>query len=387
MKKICVVTSTRADYGLLKGVIKEIRSNCNLQLQIIAAGMHLSPSYGLTYQEIEGDGFLIDEKIVMDLEDNSKYGIIRSMGLELILFADKYQKLEPDMVLLLGDRYEILIAATAAMMASIPIAHMCGGELTLGTIDDTVRHCITKMSYLHFASAEEYRNRIIQLGEAPERTFCFGDTGVENILKLKLLEKNQLAHQIGFSLEKSYAMVTFHPATLESTTAEQQFQNILTALENIDQLRYIFTKANSDQGGQAINSMLDQYVRAHPKSSIAFTSMGQLRYLSALKYSAVVIGNSSSGIVEAPALGIPTVNIGDRQKGRLKAASIIDCQPTVESIGNAIGISLSDQFRERISMENNPYRGVDVARNIVLTIDSFLSSDMILLKKQFYDIK
>lgn len=386
MKKICVVTSTRADYGLLKGVLEEIRNNSNLQLQIIATGMHLSPFYGLTYQEIEADAFLIDEKIVMDLEENSKYGIIRSMGTELILFADKYQKLEPDMVLLLGDRYEILIAATAAMMASIPIAHMCGGELTLGAIDDTVRHCITKMSYLHFASTEKYRNRIIQLGETPERVFCYGDTGVENISKLKLLDKSQLAEQIGISLEKPYAMVTYHPVTLERTTAEEQFSNLLSALENANQLHCIFTKANSDTGGQAINNMIDQYVKAHSKSSIAFTSMGQLRYLSALKYSAVVIGNSSSGIVEAPALGIPTINIGDRQKGRLKATSIIDCQPTVESIGNAIGVSLTDQFRERICKEDNPYRGVDVARNIVSAIDSFLSSDRILLKKQFYDI-
>ena len=385
-KKVCIVTSTRADYGLLKGVIQEI-SNCDFfQLQIIATGMHLSPIYGLTYREIEGDGYFLDEKIDMELGDDSKYGIIRSMGLEMILLADKYSRLSPDMVILLGDRYEILVAAAAAMMASIPIAHLCGGELTLGAVDDAIRHSITKMSYLHFASTEEYRNRIIQLGESPERVFCFGDTGVENIIKAQLLERSRLSELIGFSLDQPYAVVTFHPATLDETTAEWQFRNLLTAISETKQLHFLFTKANSDAGGQAINAIIDQYIKLHPETSAAYTSMGQLRYLSALKYSAAVIGNSSSGIVEAPVLGVPTVNIGDRQKGRLRAPSVIDCDTSAESIKNAIHLALSDQFKKEKHWAENPYQGTDTARKIVSTIASFLASGTIDLKKDFYDL-
>lgn len=386
MKKICIVTGTRAEYGLLKGVIEKISNARNLQLQIIVTGMHLMPLFGLTYQEIEDDGYLINEKIYMGLEDNTEVGITKSMGNELIGFADAYNNLKPDIVVLPGDRYEMFIAATAAVMAGIPSIHLFGGELTVGAIDDVLRHCITKMSYLHFASTEVYRKRIIQLGEEPSRVFCFGDLGVENINNVQLLPKSKLEEEIDFSLEDPFALVTFHPTTLGSLSTKVQTEELFCAINSFEQLNIIFTKANSDLGGQTINDMIDLYVKDHPISAIAFTSMGQIRYLSAMKYAAVVIGNSSSGIVEAPTLGVPTVNIGDRQEGRLKAMSVINCEPAKNDIKKAITLALSDEFRKNIDFNKNPYKGKNVANRIVTTIETFLLRDKINLKKRFYDL-
>lgn len=386
MKKACVITGSRAEYGLLKGLISEISRNDYFELQIIATGMHLSPEYGLTFREIEKDGFVITEKIEMDLSDNTPAGITRAMGNELAGFAAAYQRLQPDIVVLLGDRYEIFIAAAAAMMGGIPIAHLCGGEITAGALDDVIRHCITKMSYLHFASSEVYRKRIIQLGEAPDRVYCFGDVGVENIRKVNLLSKPELETELGFSLAKKYALVTFHPETLNGSSAGSQFECLLKALDSFSNVNIIFTKANSDPGGDMINCMIEDYVRNHPDFSVAYSSMGQLRYLSALKYAAAVIGNSSSGIVEAPAFGVPSVNIGNRQEGRLKASSIIDCIVMEDSIRDAIGRALSDGFRTGLDSGSNPYQGENVAARIVGKVEEFLRDGKIDLMKQFYDL-
>ena len=336
MKKVCVVTGTRAEYGLLKLLIEKIDHDDELKLQLVVTGMHLSPEFGLTYKEIERDGFKITERNEMLLSSDTSNGITKSIGLGMIGFADIFTRIMPDMVVILGDRYEVLAAATAAMVHRIPIAHIHGGELTLGSIDDAIRHSITKMSTLHFASTEEYRKRIIQLGESPERVFTVGALGVENVKNQQLLSKDELAKRIRFSLDQPYLMVTFHAVTLESNTAKKQIECLLAALDYFKEYCVIFTKANSDTDGRIVNQSIDEYVSQNENRTIAVTSLGMVRYLSALKHCEMVIGNSSSGIIEAPSFKIPTVNIGDRQLGRTRAASVIDCGNSTEDIVEAI---------------------------------------------------
>lgn len=374
IKKICVITGTRAEYGLLAGLMKEIKSDPDLNLQIVACSMHLSPEFGLTYQDIEKDGFHIDKKVEMLLSSDTSVGISKSMGLALISFGEVFSELQPDIIVLLGDRFETFCAASAASVSRIPIAHIHGGETTIGAVDEAFRHSITKMSHLHFTSTEIYRRRVIQLGEYPDRVFNIGALGVENIPKMALLSKKELEREIQFELGDSYILVTFHPATLEQATAEEQFGSLLNAIESISQtsnlrdqlknLKVIFTKANADAGGRIINQMIDNFVAVNPANYIAFTSMGQLRYLSAMKHAAAVLGNSSSGIIEAPSFKVPTVNIGDRQKGRVKAKSIIDCEPTTESISHALTTALSPESKESLADMVNPYEKEDSARNI-----------------------
>lgn len=385
MKKICVMTGTRAEYGLLKPLMKKIQDDSELELQIVATGMHLSPEFGLTYREIEQDGFKIAERNEMLLSSDTPNGITKSVGLGMIGFADIFTRIMPDMVVILGDRYEMLAAAAAAMIHRIPIAHIHGGELTLGAMDDAIRHSITKMSTLHFASTEEYRKRIIQLGESPERVFTVGALGVENAKKQALLGKDELAESIGFSLEKPYVMVTFHPVTLENSTAEKQFGDLLAALNQFTEYHIIFTKANADTDGRIINQKIDEYVSRNKDRAIAVTSLGMTRYLSALKYCEMVIGNSSSGIVEAPSFKIPTVNIGDRQLGRTRAASVIDCGNSGEDIVAAINRAKALRDENALAGMINPYEEEGTSQNIAAIIHKFVLQGT-QIKKRFYDI-
>lgn len=383
MRKICVVTGTRAEYGLLYWLMKEIQSDAQLELQIIVTGMHLSPEFGLTYKEIEKE-FKIDKKIEMLLSSDTSVGISKSMGLAQISFAEAYEELNPDIVVVLGDRFEIFSAASAAMIARIPIAHIHGGETTEGAFDEAIRHSITKMSHLHFVATEDYRRRVIQLGEAPERVFNCGAPGLDSVAKLRLLEKDEFEKAIGFKLGMKNLLVTFHPATLEKCTAENQFQQLLDALDELTDTSVIFTKANADTDGRAINKMIDDYVASHNDRTIAFTSMGQLRYLSALQYVDAVVGNSSSGLIEAPSFKIGTINIGDRQKGRIKANSIIDCLPEKEAIVGALKKLYSSSFQSELSNVTNPYGEGGASVKISATLRSISLSNI--LKKRFHDL-
>lgn len=383
-RKICIITGTRAEYGLFYRLLKEIESDPDLQLQIVATGMHLSPEFGFTYKLIEKDGFKISKKVEMLLSSDTPAGISKSMGLGLIGFAETLEELDPDVVVLLGDRFETFAAAAAATVARIPIAHLHGGEITVGAVDEAFRHSITKMSHLHFTSTEEYRHRVIQLGEPPDRVFHVGAPGVENIHNLKLLSKNKLEKAINFTLGTKSVLVTYHPVTLENATSKVQFQNLLDALDTIRGLKIIFTKANADAGGRIINQMIDIYISQNGGQAIAFSSMGQLRYLSAVKHVDAVIGNSSSGIIEAPCLNIPTVNIGDRQKGRVRAASVLDCRPTKAAIGKAIKIVLSSEFRSSLENIENFYYKENTAFNVKEIIKNIELGNI--LKKKFNDI-
>ncbi|MCA9766660.1 MAG: UDP-N-acetylglucosamine 2-epimerase (hydrolyzing) [Carnobacterium sp.] len=385
MKKICVVTGTRAEYGLLMPLLERIKNDEELDLQLLVTGMHLSPEFGLTYKLIEADGYKIDEKVAILLSSDTPVGISKSMGLGMIGFSESFERLQPDMVILLGDRYETFAAAATASTARIPIAHLHGGETTEGAFDEAFRHAITKMSVLHFTSAELYRKRVIQLGEQPERVFNVGAIGIENIINMPLMTKEELEESLGIQFDKQLLLVTFHPVTLENNTSETQFKELLTALDNVQDATIIFTKANSDTDGRVINQLIDDYTQLNPDKTLAFTSMGQLRYLSTMKIATAVIGNSSSGIIEAPSFKVPTVNIGDRQKGRIQAESVINCQPKIEYIDKAIKTSLSDDFSNTLSEMENPYGDGEVSEKIVKVIREFVSKDTS-LKKPFYDV-
>lgn len=386
MKKICIVTATRAEYGLLKNVINEIMCDEELSLSLIVTGMHLSEDFGMTVEEIEADGYPIAEKIDILMNSDLPQAISKTMGIASISFADVFEREQPDLLIVLGDRYELLPICCCAMNAQIPIAHIAGGETTEGAIDECVRHCVTKMSYLHFPGCEKYRKRIIQLGESPDRVFNYGDVGIENVLKMELLTKNELEHSIGYKLDRPYASVTFHPVTLEPTDVKKQCVNLLEAISKFPDMKFVFTKANADSGGRLINRMIDDFVSKYSGNCIAFKSLGLKRYLSLLKYSEFVLGNSSSGIVEAPCFNIPTINVGNRQAGRIKAESIIDCDSDSVEIVQAIKKARSNSFRELAKKSVNPYFGEDTAKQIVKTIKFFLINRKIDLRKKFYDL-
>ena len=384
MKRIGIMTGTRAEYGLLKPLMQEINKDNDLELYLIVSGMHLSPEFGMTYQEIEEDGFEINAKVEMLLSSDSPAGISKSIGLGVIGFADEFQRADLDMLILLGDRYEALSAAICAMVMRIPIAHLHGGELTEGAIDEGIRHSITKMSYLHFTSTEQYRNRVIQLGENPERVFYVGALGVENIKKINLMTKEELERSIHFEIDENTVIVTYHPVTLENNTVEEQF---LKVLDRNPKIRMIFTKANADTNGRIVNELIDKYAAQNSERACAFMSLGQKRYLSALKYCRIVIGNSSSGIIEAPSFGKPIINIGDRQKGRICADSVINCGYTQQEIQQAMETALTKEFENKASNCRNPYEKENTAANIISVIKDYLLNDKIKLKKGFYDIK
>ena len=387
MKRIGIMTGTRAEYGLLKSLMQEINKDNDLELYLIVSGMHLSPEFGMTYKEIEEDGFEINAKVEMLLSSDSPAGISKSIGLGVIGFADEFQRAVLDMLILLGDRYEALSAAISAMVMRIPIAHLHGGELTEGAIDEGIRHSITKMSYLHFTSTEQYRNRVIQLGENPERVFYVGALGVENIKKINLMTKEELEKSIHFEIDENTVVVTYHPVTLENNTVEEQFLNLLKVLDRNPKIRMIFTKANADTNGRIVNELIDKYTAQNSERACAFMSLGQKRYLSALKYCRIVIGNSSSGIIEAPSFGKPIINIGDRQKGRICADSVINCGYTQQEIQQAMETALTKEFENKASNCRNPYEKENTAANIISVIKDYLLNDKIKLKKGFYDIK
>lgn len=383
-RKICIVTGTRAEYGLLYWLMKEIEGDTELELQIIATGMHLSPEFGLTYKEIENE-FKIDKKIEMLLSSDTPVGISKSMGLAQIGFGEAYDELKPDLVVVLGDRYEIFSAASAAMIANIPIAHLHGGETTEGAFDESIRHSITKMSHLHFTATDEYKDRVIQLGEQPDKVFNVGGMGVDNIRRVKLLSKDEFEKSIDFKLNKKNILVTFHPVTLENSTAQKQFSELLNVIDELRDTHVIFTKANSDTDGRVINKMIDEYVSRQKEKAVAFASLGQVRYLSAMQYVDAVVGNSSSGLLEAPSFKIGTINIGDRQKGRITAESVIDCAADAKSIKEAFSRLYSSEFTNLLKNVENPYGSGGAGKKIKDIIKSFNLVGII--KKSFYNIK
>lgn len=382
-RKICIVTGSRAEYGLLFWLIKEVAADVALQLQIVATGMHLSPEFGLTYREIERDGFAIDAKVEMLLSGDNASAVTKSLGLGIIGFADAFDRLKPDVVVILGDRFEILAAAQAAALARVPIAHIHGGETTEGAFDESVRHAITKFSQLHFVAAEPYRQRVVQMGEAPDRVFIVGAPGLEYLRRTELLASTELAESLGMPLANPLFVVTYHPATLGSLPPEEAFRELLSALEEFPDATIVFTYPNADTGGRSLVRLIDRFVAQHAERVKAFVSLGQRRYLSLMHASDVVVGNSSSGLIEAPALKKPTVNIGDRQKGRIKARSIIDAEEKREDIVAAIRWALSPTFRESLANMEPPYGGGDTAERIVLHLKSVKPT----LQKPFFDIQ
>lgn len=385
-RKICIITGTRAEWGLLYHLAKEISSDPSLELQIIATGMHLSPEFGLTYKEIEKE-FTINKKIEIILSADTPTSICKSMGLAQILIADAYEELSPDIIVVLGDRYEIFACVASAMICRIPVAHIAGGEKTEGAFDDSLRHCISKMSVLHFTGTQEYANRVIQLGENPSRVFNVGGFGIDNIKSLPLLSKSDLEKELNFRFRDYNFLITFHPVTLENCTAKEQFGALLKALLEFSQdkdVGMIFTKANSDTDGRIINLMIDDFVANH-HNAIAFTSMGQLRYLSTMQYVNGVVGNSSSGLGEAPSFKVGTINIGDRQKGRIKASSVIDCLPQKEDILKAFEKLFSSSFQAKLPSTINPYGEGGSAKKTKEILKEIDLNQII--KKEFWDIK
>lgn len=384
MRTICVVTGTRADYGLLQRVMDGIRRDPALRLQIVATGTHLSPEFGMTYREMEADGFCIDRKLDILTADDTPVGVTKAVGRGVIAFADAFAELKPDVVVLLGDRFEILAAATAALIAGLPLAHLHGGEITEGAFDDAIRHAVTKMSHLHFVAAEPYRQRVIQLGEAPERVFLTGGLGVDTIRNIRLLDRAALEAALDFKLGKKNLLVTFHPVTLEKGTAPAQLAELLKALDVLAETHLILTLPNADTGSRELILMIEDFAASRPHAR-AYTSLGQQRYLSCLAQVDGVVGNSSSGLAEAPSFRKGTINIGDRQRGRLKAASVIDCAPDCVSIQAALRKLYSPEFQASLADVRNPYgeggaseKVVDVLRHIDLSS---------LAKKSFYDLR
>lgn len=383
-RRICVFTGTRAEYGLLRPLMAEIKRDRSLTLQIVASGTHLDAGFGSTYREIVSDGFRIDAKVKLPLESDSPVGIASAVASALKGICLAYERLRPDIVVVLGDRYEALAAAEAAMISRIPIAHINGGEATFGLIDEAIRHSISKMSHLHFTATDEYRDRVIQLGEDPKRVFCTGALGIDNINGIKLLSRQDLERELGIRLDKRNLVVTFHPVTLEKDTSRAQFANLLAALDGLSDTTVIFTKANADTDGRIINRMIDDYAARHPEKARAFASLGQLRYLSALKYADAVVGNSSSGIIEAPSFRIGTVNIGMRQAGRIRTRSVIDCEPVKASIERAIKQACSSGFKRQLRALVNPYGDGRAAARIKKVLKE-ADLDGILIKR-FHDL-
>ncbi|MDC6268313.1 UDP-N-acetylglucosamine 2-epimerase [Lysinibacillus fusiformis] len=373
-RKICVVTGTRAEYGLLANLIKKIAQDDEFELQVVVTGMHLSPEFGNTYRKIEDDGFFINEKVEILLSTDTDTGIVKSMGLATIGFADSLARLQPDLIIILGDRFEMLAVAQAALIMKIPIAHIHGGECTFGAYDDAIRHSITKMATWHFTSTESHRKRVIQLGESPERVFNVGAIGIENIVNLKLLTKDELFLKLELNEKKPMFLITYHPETNGQTEGIYQ---LLQALEHYPDINLLFTKSNADNGGRMINEAIQEFVLNHSNGKL-YDSLGQLNYLSAVKHAEVVIGNSSSGLIEVPYLGTPTVNCGTRQEGREQPNSIFN-----------IGLDANEIYLtiEKAREFNNVYEHIfgdgKVSDKILAELHSLPSFS---IKKEFYDL-
>lgn len=381
-RKICIVTGTRAEYGLLYWLMKEIAADSDLQLRIIATGMHLSPEFGLTYQRIETDGFTINAKVEMLLSSDSPAGIAKSVGLGVIGFADVLDRLKPDILVMLGDRFEIFAAAQAAMVARIPIAHIHGGETTEGAYDESIRHAVTKMAQWHFVAAEPYRKRVIQMGEAPEHVFNLGAPGLDHMTNLQWLDRSELETALDISLGHPLFLVTYHPVTLESESPVAAMTELLAAVDQFPEATVILTYPNADTGGRALIDCVNAWVCQRASRAKAFVSLGHERYLSLMREVDVVIGNSSSGLTEAPALKKATVNIGDRQKGRLKATSVIDVAENRTEIAVAMRKALSDEFRSALANTVSLYG----SGNVSARIKERLKTVQLGVQKSFFDI-
>ena len=386
-RKVCVVTTSRADYGLLYWLMKEIANDAALTLQIVAAGMHLSSEFGSTFKTIEADGFTIDKKIEMMISSDSEEAVIKSIGIGLISFADALNNLKPDMLVLLGDRYELMSAAIATLMYRIPIVHIHGGETSQGAVDESIRHAITKMASLHFPATEIYRNRIIQMGENPEFVFNYGAPGLDNLYNKKLMNRRELQEHLDFDFSGKVAIVTYHPVTLENNTAGQQIGHILKAIKQSG-IKAIFTQANADIQGRIINEKIKDFCAVNPDIARFYNNLQQVPYLSCLRNLDLMIGNSSSGLIEAPSFRMPVLNIGDRQKGRIKAENVIDVGYSVREILRGIEKACSVEFRKNIKNMKNPYsryRDGNVSYRIKEKIRS-VSLNSSLLKKEFHDM-
>lgn len=392
MRKICVVTGTRAEYGILSSLLRKLKEAGEVELQIIATNMHLSPLYGMTVTEIEADGFEISARIPLPLEDNSPRGTVKAMAVAMDGFADAFSALSPDLVLILGDRYEMLAAASAATIFGIPIAHFHGGEITEGAYDDSIRHAITKLSTYHFTATDEFRNRVIQMGEEPGRVFNVGSLAVDTILREKFMDIEELNSGIkelvgedALKLSDGFLLVTFHPVTRQPSEAEEQTKALLEALSQLKDRQVLFTMPNSDTGGKAVGDMIREWTNNNRSRAMCVTSLGRRRYYSALKHCAAVVGNSSSGLIEAPSFGIPTVNIGDRQLGRVQGNTVVNCEPEAQKITDALNKALSPDFIAYCRREGkNPYKGTDTVMEVerlLLTIP--LKSH---LTKHFHDL-
>ncbi|EAP95031.1 MULTISPECIES: UDP-N-acetylglucosamine 2-epimerase [Vibrio] len=386
MRKICVVTATRAEYGLLKCLLEDIQSDSALELQVISTGSHLSPEFGLTNQQILDDGFVVNKTVEILLSSDTPVGVSKSMGLAQISFSEVFDELKPDIVVVLGDRYELIPIVSAANIARIPVAHLSGGELTEGAIDELIRHAITKLSQLHFTAMDEYSTRVIQMGEQPERVFTVGEVGLDNLLRMQLMSKDEFENSISCKLKERNLLFTYHPETTQDIAeVERDFREILSALDTLEHTLVIFTKANADVGGRLINKMIDKYVAENTEKAIAFTSLGQLRYLSALQYMDAVVGNSSSGIVEAPSFKLATINIGNRQKGRVRANSTIDVSVNKADLTSALAEVYAPEFMASLKHIVNPYGRGNSSEKVVQTLKTVELSS--LKTKQFYDVK
>lgn len=383
MRKICFVTGTRAEYGLLSRLMRLVKEDKDLQLQVIATNMHLMPEYGETYKEIEKDGFTIDKKVYMHKPSDDAHGIISSMAEEMQGMNDALSELKPDILVLLGDRYEILVAAQVALIHRVPIAHIHGGEVTEGAFDDAIRHSVTKMSSLHFTSCEEYRHRVIQMGEQPSRVFDVGSLGVENIKAVPLMTKDELEASLDFKIDTQTILVTYHPVTLGGDPAKD-IREFLDALDQFKDLKVIFTMPNSDTGRDAIALAVENYVEKHSNRAMAYTSLGLKRYLSTLQFVKAAVGNSSSGIIEVPSFGIPTLNIGDRQKGRLASKSVVNCGTSKDEVIAGLKLCLSEEMQKAAKTYENPYAKPDTANLIYQELKNVELAGLNL--KTFYDL-
>lgn len=383
--RICFFTGTRAEYGLLKPLMLAVKNTPDLEASVLVSGAHLSSEFGMTVREIEDDGIEISEKVEMLVSSDSDTAICKSMGLGFIGFGDALARLRPDLFVVLGDRYEVLAAASAAMICRIPILHIHGGESSEGLIDEQIRHAVTKLSHLHFTSTEFYRQRVIQMGEDPSRVINTGAIGLSGIKSLNLMTDDEIFCFFKLDKEKPLALVTFHPVTLERHMAESNFKALIDALISFEDMQVIFTKANADSEGRVINGMIDDAVGLYPERVRGYFSLGRLKYLSAIKACTLVAGNSSSGIIEAPSFGVPTINIGARQKGRVRAGSVIDCEPVAGSIRSSIAIGLSQEFRSILPGIENPYEKDGTIEIMLREIRKADKTDLI--KKTFYDIK
>lgn len=383
LKKIAVFTGTRAEYGLLYWLLKDLQADTSLQLQLLVSGTHLSPEFGCTYTQIENDGFKIDEKIEILLSSDSSVGVAKSMGLGVLGFADALDRMKPDALVILGDRFEALAAAQTAMILKVPIIHLHGGEITEGAYDDAIRHAITKLSYLHGTSTEEYRQRVIQLGEAPDRVTNVGAIGLDHLERSKMLSVDEIAGSLNFSLSRPYFLVTYHPVTLAEEDPQRSFQALLDSLDTFPEHQVIITYPNADDGGRKIIPMLEAYASQNPNRVLAIKSLGQQRYLSSVKHADAVIGNSSSGIIEVPSFDVPTVDIGMRQKGRLTARSVLHCDANKDSICKAINNAILRTYKTDNEKIVNPYGAGDASTKVINMIKS-LDTDLI---KTFHDIK